>query len=305
MDQEFHNISFFNSFRSQENILKLVDEIFKNPIFAKSISKSAQNIKHQAIKNDFAGKVEIWPPQINKNTQEDIFENHFQKNHSPCPKESLAKKIAQQIKSWINNNKILKSQDRCLKYSDIMILTQSRSHNFANILIKQFDLLSIPHCGIDKINLLDEICILDLLSLAKFTLLCDDDLNLAALLKSPIISLSEDQLQQLCKAKNKQNISLYCALKQNQEFVKVVEFLEDAVKKSQNSDIYQFFCYILYQKRVLKKITSYFGKNITIIIQQFLEICLNGGDQIDNIYNLQNFVDFLENNHLQVKKDTI
>ena len=48
--------------------------------------------------------------------------------------------------------------------------------------------------GVDRLNLGEELAIQDLLALARFVLLPQDDLNLACLLKSPLIGLSEEQL---------------------------------------------------------------------------------------------------------------
>jgi ATP-dependent helicase/nuclease subunit A len=52
----------------------------------------------------------------------------------------------------------------------------------------------IEVAGVDRLNLGKELAIQDLLASARFVLLPQDDLNLACLLKSPLIGLSEEQL---------------------------------------------------------------------------------------------------------------
>ena len=48
--------------------------------------------------------------------------------------------------------------------------------------------------GVDRLNLGEELAIQDLLAAARFVLLPQDDLNLACLLKSPLVGLGEEQL---------------------------------------------------------------------------------------------------------------
>ena len=70
--------------------------------------------------------------------------------------------------------------------------------------------------------IIKNIIIKDIISLAKFILLKEDDLNLASLLKSPIIGINESELLELCQTKNQENISLFEAL-QNSQNIKVKE----------------------------------------------------------------------------------
>ena len=51
---------------------------------------------------------------------------------------------------------------------------------------------SIEVAGVDRLNLGEELAIQDLLAMARFVLLPQDDLNLACLLKSPLVGLGED-----------------------------------------------------------------------------------------------------------------
>ena len=52
----------------------------------------------------------------------------------------------------------------------------------------------IEVAGVDRLNLGEELAIQDLLAMARFVLLPQDDLNLACLLKSPPIGFNEEQL---------------------------------------------------------------------------------------------------------------
>ena len=52
--------------------------------------------------------------------------------------------------------------------------------------------------GADRIALTEQIAVMDLIALGRFVLLREDDLNLAALLRSPLCGLSEEELFALC-----------------------------------------------------------------------------------------------------------
>ena len=59
----------------------------------------------------------------------------------------------------------------------------------------------ITVAGADRMVLSEQIAVLDLIALGNFVLLPEDDLNLAALLKSPIAGFSEDDLYDLAQAR--------------------------------------------------------------------------------------------------------
>ena len=52
--------------------------------------------------------------------------------------------------------------------------------------------------GADRIALTDQIAAMDLIALGRFALLPEDDLNLAALLRSPLCGLGEEERFSLC-----------------------------------------------------------------------------------------------------------
>jgi ATP-dependent helicase/nuclease subunit A len=60
----------------------------------------------------------------------------------------------------------------------------------------------VPVAGADRIVLTEQIAVMDLIALGRFALLPEDDLNLAALLRSPLIGLSEEQLFALAYPRN-------------------------------------------------------------------------------------------------------
>ena len=61
----------------------------------------------------------------------------------------------------------------------------------------------LPIAGADRLTLTEHIAVMDLMALGRVMLLPEDDLSLAAVLKSPLIGLDEDQLFALAHGRGK------------------------------------------------------------------------------------------------------
>src|SRR5690606_19700518 len=108
----------------------------------------------------------------------------------------LADHIADQISGWLKNGENLVSRGRAITPGDIMILVRKRNH-LVDALMRALKKRNIPVSGADRMVLNKQIVIQDLLALASFALLPEDDLTLACLLKSPLIGLDEESLCKL------------------------------------------------------------------------------------------------------------
>ena len=109
----------------------------------------------------------------------------------------LAKRIAGQIREWLDASEMLPGRDRPISPGDIMILLPRREP-FGGEVIRQLKLRAIPVAGADRIVLTEQIAVMDLMALGRFVLQRDDDLNLASLLRSPLCGITEEELFTLC-----------------------------------------------------------------------------------------------------------
>lgn len=300
------NISLNNSFRSLSNILEIVDLTFKEPKYKKAISP-VNLVNHNAIRNG-KGLVEIWPiinvKKEEKATKDSfLWQLNFEPKETQDSKEILAKIIAKKIALWIKEKRILKSKNRPIQPQDIMILLKNRTNNLGNLIAKNLQKEGILVNGNDKIDLVKNIIVQDLLSLAKFLLLKEDDLNLAEILKSPICQLTEEELLELCLEKNSKNISLFLTLKnnKNEKYQNIAQFLLDIENYFHQNPlkIYQIFSYILDKKGSRQSIINHFGKYAQEIINHFLDLCLNFQKQ--EIASLENLISWLNNFELEIK----
>ena len=310
INEKFLNVELNSSFRSMPAILQVVDAVFSKPELAKSISTLATQIQHHPIKNQHFGKVELLPliscntAAANSNEDDKYSWNlDFSADEEYKAQEILAQIIAKKIKTFFMDGKFLASKNRPAQFGDVMILLKERKSNLGNLLIKYLNEEQIPVSSSDRIDFGTNIIVQDLLALAKFILLPEDDLNLACLLKSPFFNISEEDLEKICSLKNQNHTTLFQALQQNNfDFYQELLFLIEENQKQQFSPL-QFFSYALIKKGQQKKVLARFGKEGEEIINQFLKLCLDY--QSNNIAtSLQNFVQFLERTNLQIKIDS-
>ncbi|MFT6105802.1 MAG: ATP-dependent helicase/nuclease subunit A [Rickettsiales bacterium] len=304
--KEFLNIELSSSFRSMPTILKTVDQVFAKPELKDSISTLAQKIEHHSIKNHHSGKVELLPivmmPILEKEEKNYRWKLDFQIKEESKAQEILAQIIAKKIKGLFNEKKFLACKDRFAEFGDVMILLKERKSNLGKFLIKYLSQENIPVSSADRIDFNNNIIVLDLISLAKFILLPEDDLNLSCLLKSIFFNLSEDDLLSNCDNKNHSRVSLFDALKQNNP--NLHQELQNLITKNQDQQfsVYEFFSDFLIKKSKQKDILEKYGKEGEEIVNQFLKICIDHKDQ--NVSSdLQKFVEFLEKSNFQIKID--
>jgi ATP-dependent helicase/nuclease subunit A len=304
INQPILNVELNSSFRSFPVILQAVDAVFSKPEFAKQISSLSQTIKHNAIKTHLPGKVELLPAVILKSEEkladEYCWNLDFAVKTEHKAQEILAQIIAKKIKNFFAGQKFLAGKNRQLEYRDILILLKERKSPLENSLIKYLQLEQIPVSGRKRIKLNQEIIVQDLLSAARFILLPQDDLNLACLLKSPIIGISEEELLEACELKNHNKLNLFEALQTTKpEAHKILSALVEENQKQQFL-AHQFFCDLLIAKNIRKKILERFGNVAGEIIDQFLKLCQ---DYQHNHFacSIQKFVEFLSSSDLEIK----
>ncbi|HSQ98164.1 MAG TPA: double-strand break repair helicase AddA [Rickettsiales bacterium] len=303
--KKFENIFLETSFRSLKSILSITDEIFKEPFRKNAISKLQNIIKHNIVRQDGLGKVEIWPLVENdikkpeKTEEIPNWEINYLEEIELTNKQKLAETISKEVNTWFQKGKIIFSRKdrvfRPLKYSDIMILVKKRDKDFINYLIRQFNKYNIPTMGNDRFNLSESIISQDIISLCKFVLFNEDDLNLANIIKSPILSMTEGDLYKLCKYKNENNCSLWSALCNN-------EFLNDLIEKSQILTPYEFLFYLFETKNIRKKFKERFLYLADEVLNEILNIA-NDYEKNHNNATLLSFIEFLEKSDLEIKRD--
>src|SRR5690606_13622261 len=78
----------------------------------------------------------------------------------------------------------------------ILILVRRRNA-FVDELVRRLKAAGVPVAGADRMQLLEQIAVKDLIAAIGVAILPEDDLTLAAALRSPLIGLSEEALFEL------------------------------------------------------------------------------------------------------------
>ncbi|MEM9618607.1 MAG: double-strand break repair helicase AddA [Pseudomonadota bacterium] len=189
---DYKNVDLQLSFRTTEPVLDFVDALFVEREAAEGLGHRGVPT-HSAKRTGEAGLVELWPltprPEKTETNPWDAPVDEPEANH---PVQILSDRIATTVKGWLEKKTILESQNRPIEPGDIMILVQSRSRLFDEV-IRRLAQNGVPVAGADRLKLLEDPAVEDLLSYAKFTLLSSDDLSLAETLKSPLFGFDDDK----------------------------------------------------------------------------------------------------------------
>ena len=102
------------------------------------------------------------------------------------PSNKVACYIASRISEWISSGRIIESKDKPVEPKDIMILVKRRG-DLVSAIRRHLSGYGIDVIESSKTLLRDHIITQDIMSLVKFTIDDEDDLNLACLLKTPLL----------------------------------------------------------------------------------------------------------------------
>ncbi len=194
IERELRQVHLEVSFRSTKAVLDAVDWVFAGPEAAKGVADAGE-VVHITSRDGQPGRVELWPVIEAQASEADTADLSPQSDNATAPHERLARLIAVHAKGLIGKERRA-STGELLNAGHFMVLVRRRNA-FVRALVKELKRAEIDVAGVDRLNLGEELAIQDLLALARFVLLPQDDLNLACLLKSPLIGLDEQALFEL------------------------------------------------------------------------------------------------------------
>jgi ATP-dependent helicase/nuclease subunit A len=177
------------SFRSTPAVLDAVDWVFSDPDTARGLE---DEVVHEPSRREAPGRVEVWPLVTGGKAALDTTAIESPAGAARAPHDRLARLIAVHAKSLIGRERRARGGE-LLNAGHLMVLVRRRNQ-LVNALVRELKRQSIEVAGVDRLDLAEELAIKDLLAMARFVLLPQDDLNLACLLKSPLIGLDEDKL---------------------------------------------------------------------------------------------------------------
>ncbi|MBV9834002.1 MAG: double-strand break repair helicase AddA [Alphaproteobacteria bacterium] len=179
----FEKVGLTASFRSTEAVLAAVDAVFATGRPANDGVGDGSDISHRAMRAGEPGLVELWP--ICKPDGDDDSADSSQR---------MARLVAAHCASLIGKERL--ADGRLVDAGDIMVLLRKRNA-FVGELIGELKTRDIDVAGRDRFSLFEDLGVQDLVALGKAALLPTDDLNLACVLKGPLIGISEADLFKL------------------------------------------------------------------------------------------------------------
>ena len=193
----FQSRELLHSFRSSPAILRAVDAAL-GPLAEPALGGE---VRHLAQWEGLPGRVDLWP-LIGKaeKTEDGDWTDPVDLVTDAHHDARLAAMIADEIAAMIATGVQIDTGRgvRRVHAGDVLILVQRRSTLFAEV-IRACKARGLPVAGADRLKLGAEIAVKDLTALLAFLATPDDDLSLAAVLRSPLCGWSEGDLFRLAQ----------------------------------------------------------------------------------------------------------
>ena len=194
-EQALRKVALSISFRSTAAVLDVVDAVFARDRAGDGVAgEEAGPIRHLPFRRGAGGVVELWPPVGPQAVEEsEPWSPPTRQFSGDDPAARLAGRIADTIHGWISRGEILEAHGRPIHAGDVLVLVRTRNRFFVE-LVRALKAKGIDIAGVDRMVLTNQLAAMDLIALAEFLLMPEDDLTLATVLKGPLIGLSEEQL---------------------------------------------------------------------------------------------------------------
>ncbi len=291
------DITLDMSWRSTEPVLSAVDRLF-----AGATVPGVTGVRHTVKRLGQAGVVELWPVEHHEPAAPaDIWSADEEDAAAAPPAVRLAERIADTIKGWLARKETLLSEGRPITPGDILILVRKRQP-FAAPMVAALKARDIAVAGADRITLLEQIAVQDLMALGDFLTLPEDDLALAAVLKSPIFGLDDDDLLVLAPGRKG---TLWKALLDGAElkprYAEAAETLKRWRRAADYAPPFEFFASLLDGGGVRAKLLSRLGPDAADAIDEFLNLALTHDDGAPP--SLTGFLHWLREGSREIKRD--
>ena len=301
----FEPVELTRSFRTAPRILSLVDEVFRDPLGREGVAFDSADIRHDAVRKDILGLVELWPavkpPDVPEPEAWDAPKDRVGAEH---PAVKLAQTIAERIQEWLATGEAVFDKGarvlRPMTAGDIMILVRRRNL-LADEVIRQLKRRGIPVAGADRLKLADHIAVMDLIALGRFALMPRDDLTVAAVIKGPLCGLDEEALFDVAHGRTK---PLWYALldrRSEPRFTAAVDFLERVWDRADHMPPYEFYSSVLGELGGWTRMLARLGLDAADPIEEFLNAALDF--ERGRTPSLEAFLHSIEQTQIEIKRD--
>lgn len=272
---EISHVPLRHSFRTLPSVLNAVDEVFKRPDLRGGALEES-GVAHSTARAEPGGTVTLWPPI--KDQAEETDPNNWPTEPpsiaTQTAQRQVAERIAREIKQWIDSKRPLGPRGRAVVADDVLILVQVRSVLFHEI-IRALIRAGVPTPGADRLAVTTHIGVLDMMALGDVLSNPADDLQLAALLRSPLFDVSEEELLAVAQPRAEKE-RLWWAMERSE--VPSVRAAFERLRNWRNrldfDRPFNFYADVLYAGGGLKRMRGRFGSEIDDVMAEFLDLAL-------------------------------
>ena len=297
-EQQLHEVPLITSRRSAPEILTFLDAVFESEEARAGLTFSGAQIIHRAHRAKAIGGIEFWPALKPEEEEEIDYYAPVDVVQKESPVARLAGLVAAKIDGWLKSGAQLPGHDRPIQPRDIMILLPRREP-FGGEVIRQLKLRRVPVAGADRVRLTEQIAVVDLIALGRFVSQREDDLNLAALLRSPLCGLSEDALFSLAHDREG---SLWDRLAARRaDFSAAHGFLSALLERADYAPPFEFYSHALTALGGKEKLLARLGLESADAIEEFMTLALTF--ERSHSPSLEGFLDWVQRGSVEIKRD--
>ena len=292
------------SFRSAEPIMRLVDNTFQD----RADQGLGGEMTHRAFKVDMPGRVDLWPiiPKTDTAEKKDWYDptDKIAQNHEVI---ILAEQIASTIQQMCRKGALIPQENdnsgtyhlRPVTEGDFLILLPRRSALFHEI-IRACKNNGLAIAGADRLKIGGELAVKDLTALLAFLATPEDDLSLAAALRSPLLGWDEQALFDLAHRRPDKTY-LWAELRERRdEFPETLAILDALRKDADYLRPYELLERILTRFGGRKNLLARLGEEAEDGIDALLHQAM-GYERMD-VPSLTGFITWLQAEEVEIKR---
>ncbi len=300
-ERGFDEMSLARSFRSTPPVLRLVDRLLDD-LGPDTLGLYDDTPPHVSAKAGSPGAVTLWrahavddAPDVDGGGDGGA---DGEEGWTDDATRGFASKLARQLRAWLDEPLMLRAKGRPLRPEDVLILVRKRG-DLASLIVARLHAEGVPVAGVDRLRLDAPLAVKDLLAAIRFALQPEDELNLAALLVSPLIGLDQEAL---FRAAWNRPGTLLAALRDAPEFAAVVPALDRLLGQADLVTPYRFLETILSgpldgRRRLLGRL----GMEAADPIDELLSAAL--AFEARGPASLQLFLDWFDRGEVEIKRD--
>ena len=291
----FTAVELTQSFRTARPVLDAVDAVFLDEQNRQGLTSTGEAPSHQTARGEAPGLVEIWPAYVADGRREPLdWLAPIDAEPQNSPANRLAARIADTIEEWLGDPIVHKGETRPLTAGDVLVLVRKRS-GFVAAMGAALRQRAIAVAGADRLVITDHIAVKDLMALGRAVANFDDDLSLAAVLKSPFFGFSDDELmalalsrehheplslglRRLCGAQGLARVPSFFPDAATAAFIDkagaTLARLEELRRRAGFETIFSFFARILGPEGGRAQLTGRLGEDAGEVVDAFLDLAL-------------------------------